>query len=422
MLFVLFPIQEWSKLEDPRWNDVNVVSSLLKSFFRKLPDPLFTLNLYQVFIDASNIEDSSTRLATLRHLVKNKLPVPHRETLQAMVQHLCKVAENSDTNKMDLRNLAIVFGPTLVRTSDDNMLSMINDMSHQCKIVESILSNCEWFFKDDADLIGEDGLPIVIPEDNMDFEPVALPGSHGDSNISSNTPDNQALLANLAKLEKAGHLPSSSGNLGGLASPSKDVSAKDIVSGIISAAKRKKAASTGHGGGKSGGSKKDSLDSGELSKSSQKHLDIENIHATSKSQSVPPNHPANTSRRNSESVLQSAMAIAAAVPQLVVGNPHVGIHHGQPTYTPPLSQQQQHLSPNSGFSPTSSNNIPSSQYHNPSSSCATSASTIMSESASQHHTMTSTSYASSISTTQNKGKYYIFLKRVRLEAYIGIPR
>ena len=156
-LFIYFSIQEWSKLEDHRWNDVNVVSSLLKSFFRKLPDPLFTLNLYQVFIDASNIEDSTTRLNTLRHLVKNKLPVPHRETLQAMVQHLCKVAEKSETNKMDLRNLAIVFGPTLVRTSDDNMLSMINDMSHQCKIVESILSNCDSFFKDDAELIGEDG-------------------------------------------------------------------------------------------------------------------------------------------------------------------------------------------------------------------------------------------------------------------------
>merc|ERR1719361_3403161 len=151
---------------------------------------------------------------------------------------------------MDLRNLAIVFGPTLVRTSDDKMLSMINDMSHQCKIVESILSNCEWFFKDDSELIGEDGLPIIIPEDNMGFEPVGLGLTAGDKENS--TPNNRALLANLEKLEKSGHLPSSSGNLGGLASPSKDVSAKDIVSGIISAAKRKKAASTGHGGSKGG--------------------------------------------------------------------------------------------------------------------------------------------------------------------------
>ena len=390
---------------------MNVVSSLLKSFFRKLPDPLFTLNLYQVFIDASNIEDSTTRLNTLRHLVKNKLPIPHRETLQAMVQHLCKVAEKSETNKMDLRNLAIVFGPTLVRTSDDNMLSMINDMSHQCKIVESILSNCEWFFKDDAELIGEDGLPIVVPEDNMDFEPVAL--TAGDGNT---TPNNRALLANLEKLEKSGHLPSSSGNLGGLASPSKDVTAKDIVSGIISAAKRKKAASTGHGSGK--GSKKDSLDDRDSSKSSQKHLDVENIHSTSKSQSVPPNHPANTSRRNSESVLhlQSAMAIAAAVPQLVVGSPHAGnLHHTPTTPHSQFHQQQQHLPPNLEFipTPTSSNIPPNSHYQQIPSSMGVGGpqytATMVSESStSQHHsTVTSTSFSSSMTAGENNGRFEI---------------
>lgn len=341
--------------------------------------------------------------------MKNKLPIAHRETLQAMVQHLCKVAENSDTNKMDLRNLAIVFGPTLVRTSDDNMLSMINDMSHQCKIVESVLSNCEWFFKDDSELIGEDGLPIVIPEDNMDFEPLGLTSCDG--NNSTTTPNNRALIANLEKLEKSGHLPPSSGNLGGLSSPSKDVSAKDIVSGIISAAKRKKAASTGHGSGK--GSKKDSLD-GEVSKSSHKHLDVDSIHLMSKSQSVPPNHPSNTSRRNSESVLhlQSAMAIAAAVPQLVVGSPHVvgGAHHINPQIQQ-LQQQQQNLSQNLEFSSnTTSSNIPSSPYHNfPPQVSGNSSSTIISESTTHH----STSYTSSMTSTDNSGKYNKSIRNVK---------
>lgn len=41
---------------------------------------------------------------------------------------------------MEARNLAIVFGPTLVRTSDDNMVTMVTDMSHQCRIVESLIS------------------------------------------------------------------------------------------------------------------------------------------------------------------------------------------------------------------------------------------------------------------------------------------
>ena len=41
---------------------------------------------------------------------------------------------------MDVRNLAIVFGPTLIRTTDESMLTMVKDMSDQCRIIESIVS------------------------------------------------------------------------------------------------------------------------------------------------------------------------------------------------------------------------------------------------------------------------------------------
>lgn len=33
------------------------------------------------------------------------------------------------------RNLAIVFGPTIVRTAEENVTSMVQDMKNQCKIV-----------------------------------------------------------------------------------------------------------------------------------------------------------------------------------------------------------------------------------------------------------------------------------------------
>ena len=72
-----------------------------------------------------------------------------------MCRHLTRVIAHSDANKMDLKNVAIVFGPTLVRTADDNMLAMVTDMAHQCRIIESILNHCEWFFaepdEDDGD-------------------------------------------------------------------------------------------------------------------------------------------------------------------------------------------------------------------------------------------------------------------------------
>ncbi len=43
-----------------------------------------------------------------------------------------------------------VFGPTLVRTSDDNMMSIITDMAQQCRIIKSMLSNCEWIFNEES--------------------------------------------------------------------------------------------------------------------------------------------------------------------------------------------------------------------------------------------------------------------------------
>ena len=121
---------------------------MLKSFFRKLPEPLFTSDLYGSFIEASKIEDPGQRLVGLKRLVHD-LPEVHFETLKFMGKHLCKVVENSAVNKMEVRNLAIVFGPTLVRTADDNMLSMVTDMAQQCRIIEAIINHCEWFFNED---------------------------------------------------------------------------------------------------------------------------------------------------------------------------------------------------------------------------------------------------------------------------------
>lgn len=41
-------------LSDPRWEDVNVVSSLLKLFLRRLPEALIPNDMYKLFIDADN--------------------------------------------------------------------------------------------------------------------------------------------------------------------------------------------------------------------------------------------------------------------------------------------------------------------------------------------------------------------------------
>ncbi|XP_069112527.1 rho GTPase-activating protein 23-like isoform X2 [Argopecten irradians] len=132
-------------VDHEKWCDVNVISSLLKTFFRKLPDPLITTELYQSFINANRTEDPERRMLKVKRLLHD-LPEHHFETFRHLAEHLNKVASYDQVNKMDTRNLALMFGPTLVRQNNDDMATIVKDMSDQCRIVESIICHYEWFF------------------------------------------------------------------------------------------------------------------------------------------------------------------------------------------------------------------------------------------------------------------------------------
>ena len=61
---------------------------------------------------------------------------------------------------MDARNLAIVFGPTLLQPKQD-MLNMVKDMSDQCRIVESVILHVSRFLMDRSGL--KDHGPLSEP-------------------------------------------------------------------------------------------------------------------------------------------------------------------------------------------------------------------------------------------------------------------
>ncbi|XP_065052991.1 uncharacterized protein LOC135682158 isoform X2 [Rhopilema esculentum] len=134
--------------EEEKWNDLNNIGSLLKSFLRKLPEPLIPKEMYSKFIDANREEDSNERLRSLRHLIRT-LPDYHNQTLRYLINHLRLIADHSDSNRMEPKNLAIVFGPTVVRTSDENMVSMVKDMSDQCRIIETLIHQADWIYSVD---------------------------------------------------------------------------------------------------------------------------------------------------------------------------------------------------------------------------------------------------------------------------------
>ncbi|XP_016404957.1 rho GTPase-activating protein 23-like isoform X4 [Sinocyclocheilus rhinocerous] len=156
-------------IAEEKWQDLNVVSSLLKSFFRKLLEPLFTDDKYNDFIEANRMENASDRLKTMKKLIRD-LPDHYFHTLKFLIGHLKTVADHCEKNKMEPRNLALVFGPTLVRTSEDNMTDMVTHMPDRYKIVETLIQHHAWFFSDEHEK--DEKTPVdtedVQPAPNID--------------------------------------------------------------------------------------------------------------------------------------------------------------------------------------------------------------------------------------------------------------
>ena len=93
--------------------DVHVLAGALKLFFRELPDPLLPYTLHSDLVSASKGHGiHGGNIAESLETILDKLDVVERDTLEVVLKHLGKVSEAD--NKMDVDNLAIVFGQVLL--------------------------------------------------------------------------------------------------------------------------------------------------------------------------------------------------------------------------------------------------------------------------------------------------------------------
>lgn len=120
--------------------DIHAITGLLKDFLRNLKEPLVTFRLNRPFMNAAEVEDDDNSFALMYQTISD-LPQANRETLAFMVLHLQRVAESLDT-KMDVSNLARVFGPTLVGHAIPNPdpMTILQDTKRQPKVVERLLA------------------------------------------------------------------------------------------------------------------------------------------------------------------------------------------------------------------------------------------------------------------------------------------
>uniref|UniRef100_A0A8C4QCW4 N-chimaerin n=1 Tax=Eptatretus burgeri TaxID=7764 RepID=A0A8C4QCW4_EPTBU len=127
------------------YEDINVVTGALKLYFRDLPIPLITYDAYPKFIDASKISDSDERLEAIHEALK-LLPLAHYETLRFLMSHLKRLTLYEKENLMNAENLAIVFGPTLMRPLEQDVMAALNDIRFQRLVVELLIRHEEILF------------------------------------------------------------------------------------------------------------------------------------------------------------------------------------------------------------------------------------------------------------------------------------
>ncbi|XP_054999101.1 rho GTPase-activating protein 44 isoform X4 [Sorex araneus] len=145
--------------------DPHAIAGALKSYLRELPEPLMTFELYDEWIQASNIQEQDKRLQALWN-ASEKLPKANHNNIRYLIKFLSKLSEYQDVNKMTPSNIAIVLGPNLLwPQAEGNITEMMTTVSLQIVgIIEPIIQHADWFFPGDIEfnITGSYGSPVHV--------------------------------------------------------------------------------------------------------------------------------------------------------------------------------------------------------------------------------------------------------------------
>ncbi|XP_053903713.1 rho GTPase-activating protein 44 isoform X4 [Malaclemys terrapin pileata] len=145
--------------------DPHAIAGALKSYLRELPEPLMTFELYDEWIQASNIQDQDKRLQALWNACE-KLPKANYNNIRYLIKFLAKLTEYQDANKMTPSNVAIVLGPNLLwPQAEGNITEMMTTVSLQIVgIIEPLIQHADWFFPGDIEfnVTGNYGSPMHV--------------------------------------------------------------------------------------------------------------------------------------------------------------------------------------------------------------------------------------------------------------------
>uniref|UniRef100_A0A9J8DKG0 Rho GTPase activating protein 4a n=1 Tax=Cyprinus carpio carpio TaxID=630221 RepID=A0A9J8DKG0_CYPCA len=151
--------------------DMDTVAGVLKLYFRGLEKPLFPEDNYEQLMECGQIDDETKKVSQLKCVISS-YPASLIIVMRYLFAFLHHVSQYSDENMMQPYNLAVCFGPSLVRgpnNGDAAELQRINSL------VKSIIIQHETIFPTQNELPGPVYEKCMTLEDE-DCEAVAEEG------------------------------------------------------------------------------------------------------------------------------------------------------------------------------------------------------------------------------------------------------
>lgn len=150
--------------------DINAVTSTLKQYFRKLPIPLITYDVYDRLLTFAppplhtnhanpggplpvnpnhnlDPEQREHRIQLMRQAIQG-LPPSNRTCLEVLIFHLARVVDHEKLNLMTSLNVAVVFAPTVMRP--ESVAREMSESQAKNQAVQFLIENCEGIFLGDG--------------------------------------------------------------------------------------------------------------------------------------------------------------------------------------------------------------------------------------------------------------------------------
>jgi len=96
------------------------LTSLLKLWFRELPEPIIPLSLYLTYCELSEGTEIESILNKIKTSLDSIEPVYRKYIIQHLMHTLYQVSLHHEVTRMTPNNLGIVFGPNLIKKIDDS--------------------------------------------------------------------------------------------------------------------------------------------------------------------------------------------------------------------------------------------------------------------------------------------------------------